>query len=648
MLPLSLTTPKPMMPLWGKPIIEHVVKALAGWGVKEALVNLHHQPDPIFSHFRLSNSSGLLINFSFEPQIMGTGGALRRAAWFLDDSPFWVINADIACALNPRALVRAFHERRCLAALWMHPDEGPRTVEMSDGRITEFQSRRPGTEGTYTFCGLQLVSPEILDFIPDQGFSSIIQAYNRAMSSGHEIVGACPREAFWSDIGTPEAYLNAHGAVLKKHKEKRPGGNLFNSAMAGRAAAAAARHGASVSGFAAIGNGVTIRKGARIANSVIWDDAVIAADAVVQNAIVGYGAEVHGRVPKIAVRSVFQEAPEAQAERLVIEHALARLGWNPAATTVIPMEPRGSARAFIRLEHDEDRAILVHYSLEREENALYARHARFLGGLGWPVPDILLDVPEKQFTLMEDLGDLSLQDMLEISPLSRVMPLYKLVIAAVTRLHRHAASAARRTHLPMAPPFNTALYRWEREFFARHFLDKRLRLAAPRRAQVLAELAAVSNILKSERPVLVHRDLQSSNVFIMNGKPFFIDFQGMRLGAAAYDLASLLCDPYAELPVGIQKQLLSIYNDSMPARKRVDDHIFWAAAVQRLAQALGAYARLSAAPGTKRFEKHVQPGSRMMLLALQRAGNCPVLENLIQNSLDTDATGKTSTQRNTT
>jgi N-acetylmuramate 1-kinase len=134
--------------------------------------------------------------------------------------------------------------------------------------------------------------------------------------------------------------------------------------------------------------------------------------------------------------------------------------------------------------------------------------------------------------------------------------------------------------------------------------------------------------------VLIHRDLQSSNILSVKGHPYFIDFQGMRLGAAAYDLASLLCDPYAELPIGIQKQLLAAYNDAIPVNDRIAENIFWAAAVQRLSQALGAYARLSAAPETARFEKHILPGSRMMMLALQQSGLCPKLQSVMRETMD--------------
>ncbi|MBI2439772.1 MAG: NTP transferase domain-containing protein [Lentisphaerae bacterium] len=180
MLPLSLDTPKPLMPLWGKPIVEHIIALLASWGVEEVLINLHYQPEAICDYVRGRSARIPRITLSFEPDLLGTGGALQRAAWFLDTAPFWVINADIAAEVNPQPFIRAFQQSNILAALWLQPERGPRTVEMTQGRITDFASSRPGTKGTYTFCGVQVVSPHILRYIPRQGFSSIVQAYQRA------------------------------------------------------------------------------------------------------------------------------------------------------------------------------------------------------------------------------------------------------------------------------------------------------------------------------------------------------------------------------------------------------------------------------------------------------------------------------------
>jgi len=191
-------------------VLGHILDMLSRWDVEDVLINLHHQPEAICDYVRRRPASRPRVALSFEPDILGTGGALRHAAWFLDAQPFWMINADIAADLDPRALITAFHQRQVLAALWLNAARGPRTVEMTGGRITNFASSRPGTEGTYTFCGLQLLSPRILGFIPKKGFATIVQAYRQACAHARKIAGVCVAHSYWADIGTPDGYLQAH------------------------------------------------------------------------------------------------------------------------------------------------------------------------------------------------------------------------------------------------------------------------------------------------------------------------------------------------------------------------------------------------------------------------------------------------------
>ena len=182
--PLTAATPKPLLPLWGTPLLDHTMALLRGWGVNDVLLNLHHGADAILRHLRRTVHPGLRVTLSFEPAILGTGGALRRAEWFLGDAPFWLVNADVAADLEPAPLLRAAARPRTLAALWLTDRAGPRTVELRRGRIASFRSPIAGQPGTYTFCGLHLLSPRILRFLPPAGFATIVGAYEAAVRAG--------------------------------------------------------------------------------------------------------------------------------------------------------------------------------------------------------------------------------------------------------------------------------------------------------------------------------------------------------------------------------------------------------------------------------------------------------------------------------
>jgi aminoglycoside/choline kinase family phosphotransferase len=113
------------------------------------------------------------------------------------------------------------------------------------------------------------------------------------------------------------------------------------------------------------------------------------------------------------------------------------------------------------------------------------------------------------------------------------------------------------------------------------------------------------------KQVLVHRDFQSSNVLFKKGKPVFIDFQGMRLGAGAYDLASLLYDPYVKLDKALRTQTALCYLKAFPGNSEAVEFVR-EGAVQRLVQALGAYGRLTRA-GQKQFSHYVLPALENLL-----------------------------------
>ncbi|HMP77639.1 MAG TPA: phosphotransferase [Kiritimatiellia bacterium] len=593
LLPLTRETPKPLLPIWNVPNLERVFAMLRGWGVRDVLVNVHHRADRMLDHLRARTPDGLRIAISFEPDILGTGGALRRAEWFFGGpDPVWLVNGDVVADLDPRPLLRAFNPRRTIASAWVHGALGPRTVDVSRGRITNFTSARRGTPGTYTFCGVQLVHPRLLDRTKgyvsrEPVFESVIRAYQRAMQDGWVVAGVeCPG-SFWADIGTPAQVLACHRALAKDRD------------------------------FAAVDPTARMHPRAVVRNSVVCADAVLGPRARVENAIISAGARVNGPVSCLALPAC------AAFDRTELD-ALARLGWNPAATTALPLGPRGSSRTYTRVLRGTDTAILVRYDAARVENALHAGHTRFLRRIGVPVPRVQVDRPRDCVAIFEDLGDESLLAWQRGRTRAEIERMYERVLDAVIRFHERGVTAARREDLTLMPAFRPVLYRWERNYFAEEMLRKREGRPAAFIARIKRELARVARALERAPAVLVHRDLQSSNILIRAGAPWFIDYQGMRYGPAVYDLASLLCDPYVELPDETVDGLLAYY----AARSRdgvVVRDVFWHGAVQRLVQALGAFAKLGGQPDTRHFADHIPAARRMLARALRHVPGCPAL-----------------------
>lgn len=626
MRPLTNRIPKAMLPLWEKPMLGHAIDLVRSWGVREILVNTHHAPDPLIQYLRNRTHDGMVINISFEPDLLGTGGAIKRAAWFPDDEPFWIVNTDIAADVSPLPFLAEFRTSPPVAAIWLDARTGPRTVEMHNRRITNFRSRRSGSTGTYTFCGVQLVSPALLQYFPEGNAFSLVDIYENAIGAGKIVRGVEELQSYWSDLGTPERYRKAHGDILKRFKAGLPGGHLMNRRQFKEMKSLCSR-GISVVGFASIASSAEIGSGTQILDSVIWDNTRIKPGSRLSSAIIADGAAVSGHVEGVAAPCRGEIGQEKLFSKI-----LRRIGWSPDNTTAISLGARGSDRSFTHLQAANSDAILVQYGPNRPENSRYASHARFLAMEGVPVPRVLADIPAERVTLIEYLAGPSLESMVRTLPGDAIEKRYRSVLQALLVMHTIPLHSLKTGRVVLEPGFSTDLYAWERELMAKHFMQGRLHLHKAVIRKVSHELKSVAGRLIAAPSVLVHRDFQSSNILWRHGSPVFIDFQGMRLGPAVYDLASLLCDPYVMLPGETQSRLLEYYA-GLSGQSTGIVNLFWLAAVQRLAQALGAFARMGAIPETSNFARHIRPGLIMMDRALAHVDGLNSLRGLVREQL---------------
>ncbi len=550
--PLTLDRPKPLVPYHGEPMVGRILRQLRSWGVEDVILNLHHRADRMLEALPALRPDGMRLSLSYEPVLLGTGGPLRRMAWFLGDEPFWMVNADLAFDLDPAPLLRARARSKALACLWMVPDQGPRTVRLANGRVADF---RAGAKGTHTFSGLHLLSPRILDWLPtEETPGSIIHAYESAIRAGETILGLEVHGSHWADLGTPEQVIEAHGGA-----------------------------------------------------SVVWPGARVAASTRLHRAIVGDGARLRaGREAGGVVVSPSVGLSEAERQRL------------PGAEAVEFLDARGSDRDFRRVHRRTDSLILMRRGDARPENARFVGHTRFLARQGLRVPGILWE--NGHSTCLEDLGRVDLLRRVREGSPRRNRRDMRIALSMVARLHaRGVARAAAR--LEMEAPFRPTLYAWEHDLFLHEFLARHD--PDTEAATLFPALGELTRRLCDNPPVLLHRDLQSTNILWHRGAPALIDYQGMRLGPAAYDLGSLLADPYVAWPLAEQLRFLGAYN--RVADVAVDEAPYRAGALQRLCQALGAYGRLGAKEETRRFLAHI-PAAVRQIRAL--SGTDPAWESL--------------------
>ncbi|HKR83352.1 MAG TPA: phosphotransferase, partial [Terriglobales bacterium] len=225
----------------------------------------------------------------------------------------------------------------------------------------------------------------------------------------------------------------------------------------------------------------------------------------------------------------------------------------------------GSGRRIVRLHGERSRAIGILYNV-REENVAFLEFSRHFRRHGLPVPEIYADDLAQDAYLEEDLGDMTLFDLLssnrrgeEIAPV--VVDAYR---KAVEFLPLFQVVAGRDLNYKVCYPrssFDRQSIAWDLNYFKYYFL----RLAGiPFNEQALEQdfTRLTKFLLGAPHDYFLYRDFQSRNIMLRDGHPFFVDYQGGRRGALQYDIASILYDAKADLPPALRQQLLEHYLDA--------------------------------------------------------------------------------------
>lgn len=275
------------------------------------------------------------------------------------------------------------------------------------------------------------------------------------------------------------------------------------------------------------------------------------------------------------------------------------------------------------------------YGTEKEENLYYVEIAEFLRGLGLNIPEVLAHLPDQHVAWMEDLGPEDLHGLRD-APWPVRRRAYVATLEQVHRLHRWGLSALQNSSRPvrLMGGFDSALYAWERGYFLEQFVRGAcgIELRADEQRSLESELGLLAEALLAQPPVLVHRDLQSKNVMLRDGRAYLIDFQGLRRGVASYDLGSLLFDPYVAFTDEQREELLGAYwgmeehrGPELPEARRS----FFQGSVQRLMQALGAYGFLGLRQGKRSFLRHIPDGFAHLSRAAEEVPELTRLRELL-------------------
>ncbi|HEX8336402.1 MAG TPA: NDP-sugar synthase [Pyrinomonadaceae bacterium] len=316
--PLTVYTPKPVVPVCNRPFLLYQIDTLKRAGVTDVTLSLSYHPHKIEQQLGDGSDFGVRISYTFEPQPLGTAGAYKFAADFIRE-PTVVLNGDIVTDLDLRAALREHDGRGAVATVVLAPAENPSVYGVveaeADGRVRSFSEKPSAQEVSVNTinAGTYILDPKVLDMIPaDQSYSFEYDLFPDLLKRGERFYAHLPAGAYWMDIGTPARYLRVHHDILGGRvrgvgpKNRRGDCDLATAAEVDELSLVAdgctIKPGAQVIN-SVLGEGVHVEEKARVENSVVWPHTRVGAGAHLSNAVVGRGCHI-GRSAQVGAGAV--------------------------------------------------------------------------------------------------------------------------------------------------------------------------------------------------------------------------------------------------------------------------------------------------------------------------------------------------------
>jgi mannose-1-phosphate guanylyltransferase/phosphomannomutase len=316
--PLTSNQPKPMVPIVGKPCMEHILELLSKHGFDEVIVTLAFLPQAIRSYFGDGESLGLQIEYSVEESPLGTAGSVRLASGKLDDTVL-VISGDALCDIDLGKLVEFHRERKAAVTIGLKSVENPLefgiVVTGEDGRVERFLEK-PSWGQVFSDTintGIYVLEPEVLAHVPtDRPYDFSKELFPLLLEMGRPLYGmVC--DGYWQDIGNLDQFRQANFDALDGHVDLNvPGirlrGNIWigegveiddledveGPAFIGNYCRISPQ--ASIGPYSVLSASVTLRERARTVRSVIDASTHIGRSALVEGAVVGRNCDVRSHV----------------------------------------------------------------------------------------------------------------------------------------------------------------------------------------------------------------------------------------------------------------------------------------------------------------------------------------------------------------
>lgn len=310
LFPLTIDRTKPAIPFLGRPLVGYVAEYVARFGFKDVVVNLHHQPDSVKEALGDGSAFGVKIEYTLEhPDILGTAGALWNARDLLGEETFLTVNGKIITDIDLQAALETHKKSGALATMVLK--ENPKhekftIIETENGFVTGFggfpkpifadetQHPKPDAQMPLMYTGIQILEPEVFDYIPPGVESDIISVFYRLALAKGEKIAAHVAAGNWYELSTIHRYLDISLAVLNGENDGNTIGENADIALTANVA------------NSILWDNVTIENGANIYRAIIGDNVTIEAGKTIHNAAIVRADLVRGaEIPEKALPGFF-------------------------------------------------------------------------------------------------------------------------------------------------------------------------------------------------------------------------------------------------------------------------------------------------------------------------------------------------------
>jgi NDP-sugar pyrophosphorylase family protein len=296
--PLTVYTPKPIVPLGNRPFLLTQIETLKRAGITDIVMSLSYQPDKIEQVLDDGLEHGVRLQYLTEPNPMGTAGGYRFASDFLREATI-VFNGDILTDIDLEAVVDFHRRKNSLATIVLTRVENPAAYGLvettDDGKVVRFLEK-PNPEDLARLnlntinAGIYILEPSVVEMIPKgENYSFEYDLFPDLLRQEKPFYAFVAENSYWLDIGTPDRYLQAHKDLLE--------GKIRNLQFEGSRGDFEAAHTAEIDRASFVADGCIIKPGARVVNSFLGNNVYVEEKAVIENSVVW----AHTRINQNAV-----------------------------------------------------------------------------------------------------------------------------------------------------------------------------------------------------------------------------------------------------------------------------------------------------------------------------------------------------------